>query len=249
MLKTRVIPCLTIKDLKLVKSVQFAEHRNIGSYISAVRVFNARDVDEMTFLDIDARNNGIKRWLLEEVTKECFMPLTLGGGVKTREDINMLLRIGADKVAINTYAVAHPEFISEAAKTFGSQCIVISIDVKAVNGMHKVFSDGGKIDTGYSAAEWAREMERRGAGEVILTSIDRDGMMQGYDIDAIRAVSGAVKIPVIACGGAGKLTDFVSAIKDGGASAVAAESIFQYTQITPRDIREFFVEQDIEARL
>src|SRR3989344_4255283 len=239
MLKTRIIPCLTIKDLRLVKSVQFADHRNIGNYISAVRVFNGRDVDEMIFLDLDARRDGIKKWLLEEVTKECFMPLTLGGGVKDIDDINLLLKIGADKVSINTSAVEDPEFISKAAKMFGNQCIVVSIDAKLKDGEYEVFVDGGKKGTGMSPAAWAIQAETLGAGEIFLTSIDNDGVMSGYDIDLIKQVSEAVGIPVICSGGAGKKEDFLSAVRNGGASAVAAASIFQYTQTTPKNIKDY----------
>ncbi|OGZ57349.1 MAG: imidazole glycerol phosphate synthase subunit HisF [Candidatus Spechtbacteria bacterium RIFCSPHIGHO2_02_FULL_43_15b] len=249
MLKTRVIPCLTIKDLRLVKSVNFSEHRNIGSYISAVRVFNSRDVDEMIFLDLDARKDGIKKWLLEEISKECFMPLTLGGGVKSLDDINLLLRIGADKVSINTSAIETPDIISEGAKKFGSQCVVSSIDARLIGGKYKVFSAGGKSETSWSAVDWAKEVEQRGAGEIFLTSIDKEGLMEGYDLELVKSVSDAVNIPVIACGGAGKLDDFILAIKIGRASAVAAASIFQYTQMTPRNIKEYLVENGIEARL
>lgn len=249
MLKTRIIPCLTIKDLRLVKSVQFGEHRNIGSYIAAARVFNARDVDELIFLDIDGRRTGLKFKLLEEVTKECFMPLTLGGGVNTIEDMRLLLKTGADKIAINTAAIENPEFISESASIFGSQCVVVSIDVRRVNDMFEVFGHNGVAATGRSALHWAKEAEKRGAGEIFLTSIDHDGMMNGYDVELIREVSRAVRIPVIACGGAGNLDDFVSVIKEGGASASAAASIFQYTQVTPQNIRQHLADAGIETRV
>jgi cyclase len=249
MLKTRIIPCLTIKDLRLVKSVQFKDHRNIGNYISAVRVFNGRDVDEMIFLDLDARRDGIKKWLLEEVTKECFMPLTLGGGVKSIGDINLLLKIGADKVSINTLAVEEPELILKAAKMFGSQCVVVSVDTKLADGKYEVFVDGGKKHTGMSPVAWAIQAETLGAGEIFLTSVDNDGVMSGYDIDLIKQVSEAVSIPVICSGGAGKKEDFLSAVKDGGASAVAAASIFQYTQITPKNIKNYLMENGVETRI
>ena len=200
MLKVRVIPCLTIKDLRLVKSIQFANHRNIGSYIAAVRVFNTRDVDEMIVLDLDGYETGPKLWLLEEITKECFMPLTIGGGIKNIEHIRSVLKIGADKISINTAALNDPSFINRAAETFGRQCIVVS-------------------------------------------------MMNGYDIDLIRAVSEAVSIPVIVSGGAGTINDFVSAIKEGSAAALAAASIFQYTQITPMQIKQNLLKNSIPARI
>ena len=249
MLKTRIIPCLTIKDLKLVKSIKFAEHRNIGSYIAAVRVFNARDVDEMIFLDLDARLNGLKPWLLTEVAKECFMPLAVGGGIRTLNDIHLLLQIGADKVVINTAVVENPSFIGEAARVFGSQCIVVSIDAKKTGKHHEVFSHGGSLPTGRTPASWAAEAERQGAGEIFLTSIDRDGTMEGYDTALVKEVSTAVNIPVIACGGAGKGEDFEQAIKEGGASAAAAASIFQYTQITPLAIKRRLAALEIPVRI
>ena len=249
MLKIRVIPVLTIKDLRLVKSIQFDNHRNIGSYIAAVRVFNARDVDEMIFLDLDASSSGIKSWLLREVTKECFMPLTVGGGIKTLEDIRLVLRLGADKVSINTAAIENPEFISRAAAVFGSQCTVVSIDAKKVNGRYEVFKAREKIATGKEVVDWAKEVERRGAGEILLASIDHDGLMDGYDVNLSKMVAAAVKIPVIVAGGAGKLADFVTVAQDGGASAVAAASIFQYTQTTPLNIKQYLKENGIETRI
>lgn len=249
MLKTRVIPVLTVKDLRLVKSIQFDNHRNIGSYIAAVRVFNSRDVDEMVFLDLDANINGIKPWLLKEVTKECFMPLTIGGGIKTLEDIRLVLQCGADKVSINTAALEDPEFISKAAAVFGSQCIVVSIDAKKFGGRYEVFKNGGKIATGREAVEWAREAERLGAGEILFASIDHDGKMDGYDVNLIKMLAAAVKIPVIVAGGAGKLDDFLAVTQGGGASAIAAASIFQYTQTTPLNIKQYLKENGIETRV
>jgi cyclase len=249
MLKTRIIPCLTIKDLRLVKSVQFREHRNIGSYIAAVRVFNARDVDEMIFLDLDARKNDIKPWLLEEVAKECFMPLAIGGGIRTVDDIRTVLKIGADKVVINTAALHNSEFISDAAAMFGSQSIVISIDIKNTGGHYEVLGEGGTTATGLSPMGWAKEVEKRGAGEIFLTSIDCDGMMEGYDVFLVKMVSEAVRIPVVASGGAGKLDDFVRITKEGKASAIAAASIFQYTQVTPKNVKHYLMEHGIEARI
>lgn len=247
MLKTRVIPCLTVKSQKLVKSVQFDEYRNIGSYIAAVRVFNARDVDELVFLDLDARTHGIQVPLLEEVTKECFMPVTLGGGVSSIADVQSLLAAGADKVAINSASFDHPELIEAAARRFGNQCVVASIDVKKTADGYRVFSQGGAINTGRDATSWAREMESRGAGEIFLTSIDRDGMMEGYELDLIRAVSGAVRIPVIASGGAGVPEHCVEAVRSG-ATAVCAASMFQYTQATPHAAKEAFRRCGIPAR-
>ena len=233
MLKTRVIPVLTIKNERLVKSVRFTDHRNIGSYIAAVRVFNSRDVDELIFLDLDARVRGIRPELLREVTKECFMPVTLGGGVRSLEDIQTLLNCGADKVSINTAAVETPELITAGANRYGSQCIVVSIDVAE--------------DTAGAVAR-AREAEARGAGEILLTSVEHDGVMEGYNLPLIAAVSGAIRIPVIACGGAGVPAHCVAAVRIG-ASAVAAASIFQYTQTTPQTIKKALVDAGFPARV
>ncbi|MDO8553029.1 MAG: imidazole glycerol phosphate synthase cyclase subunit [bacterium] len=248
MLKTRVIPCLTVKNERLVKSVRFDHHRNIGSYIAAVRVFNARDVDELIFLDLDARSHGIRPSLLREVTKECFMPVTLGGGVRTVEDMQTLLAAGADKVALNTGALETPELIDAAAKHYGSQCVAVSVDVKPINGQYEVFKTGGTENSGREVAAWAREAEARGAGEILLTAIERDGVMEGYDLDLIRKVSSAVRIPVIASGGAGTSLHCVEAVKSG-ASAVAAASLFQYTQTTPALVKEELIRFGFPARI
>lgn len=237
MLKIRVIPCLTIKGLRLVKSIRFSEHRNIGSYIAAARVFNARDVDEMIVLDLDAKHEGLHPELISEIAKECFMPLTVGGGVKTLEDISLLLRLGADKVSINSAAVLDPEFITAASAQFGSQCIVVSIDVRFQKGGWEVFIHGGKKATGLSPVFFAKEAEKRGAGEIFLTSIDHDGCMDGYDLLLVKNVAEAVSLPVIASGGAGNQAHCVSVVREGGASAVSAASMYQYTEITPRMIK------------
>lgn len=249
MLKIRVIPVLTIKDSRLVKSVQFAEHRNIGSFIAAARVFNARDVDEMVVLDLDGRKSGLKPEMLKEITKECFMPLTVGGGVRSVEDIQRLLSLGADKVSLNTEAVRNPKLIEEASKRFGSQCVVVSIDAKKKKQGYEVMVAGGQEPTGLSPVEWAKEVKRLGAGEILLTSIDHDGCMDGYDLDLVRSVSSSVSLPVIACGGAGNTHDCVAVVEHGGASAVSVASVFQYTEITPKAIKEALAKAGREVRL
>ncbi|MBI5728763.1 MAG: imidazole glycerol phosphate synthase subunit HisF [Candidatus Magasanikbacteria bacterium] len=250
MLKVRVIPCLTIKELRLVKSVQFADHRNIGSYIAAVRVFNTRDVDEMIVLDLDGHETGPKPWLLEEITKECFMPLTIGGGIKTLDHISSVLKIGADKISINSAALKDPFFINQAAATFGRQCIVVSIDAcRSPAGGYEIFSRTAASPTARSVVVWAREVEARGAGEIMLTSVERDGMMNGYDTDLVRAVTEAVSIPVIASGGAGSVGDFVKVVETSNAAAVAAASVFQYTQVTPMNIKQHLIKSGIPARI
>lgn len=251
MLKTRMIPTVLFKNGIVVKSKKFTEHRNIGSCINVVRVYNAREVDELVFLDITATKEDRKLpiAIVREVLDECFMPLTVGGGVKTVDDINMLLRIGADKVSINSEAVKRPEFISEAAKKFGAQCVVVSIDAKKKDGGYEVFTEGGSKPTGLDPVAWAKKCEELGAGEILINSIDNDGMMDGYDIELTKIVSDAVSIPVIACGGAGSLEDFVKAIKEGHASAVSASSIFLFTQTTPKNVKESMAEAGIDVRL
>lgn len=247
MLKVRVMPCLTIKNKRLVKSVQFDEHRNIGSYVAAARVFNGRDVDEMVVLDLDAREYGIDPLILQEITKECFMPLAVGGGVRSIEDVQRLLDLGADKVVVNSGAFARPELIREASSRFGAQCVVLSIDAKRAGETWETYSEGGRLATGRDPVAWAVEAESLGAGEIFLTSIDHDGMMEGYDLDLIRAVAAAVRIPVIASGGAGTPLHCLGAVR-AGASAVCAASVFQYTQLTPRNIKDVLAENGVDTR-
>lgn len=247
MLKIRVMPCLTIKNKRLVKSVQFDEHRNIGSYVAAARVFNGRDVDEMVVLDLDAREQGIDPQILQEITKECFMPLAVGGGVVTLDDVQRLLDLGADKVVMNSGAIARPELIREAASRFGAQCVVLSIDAKRVGGAWEVFVEGGRVATGLDPVAWATQAEALGAGEIFLTSIEHDGVMEGYAEDLVAQVAASVKIPVIVSGGAGKPQHVLSVVR-GGASAVCVASIFQYTQLTPRNIKDFLVQNGVDIR-
>jgi len=248
MLKIRVIPCLTVKQERLVKSVRFADHRNIGSYIAVVRVFDARDVDELILLDLDAEARGIHLPMLREVTKECMMPVTLGGGVRSIEDVQAMLSAGADKVAINSAALEDPSLIGRAAARFGSQCVVVSIDAKRVGERYEVYSHGGTKATGREVVEWATEAQRLGAGEILLTSIDRDGTMEGYDLELVSSVARAVAVPVIACGGAGNPEDGAAAV-EAGASAVALASLFQYTQTTPQTVKEALASGGFPARL
>lgn len=251
MLKTRVIPCLLLKDLKLIKTIQFDQHRNIGSYIAAVTVFNSRDVDELVFLDMSATDEHREPLypLISDVARECFMPLAVGGGVRTVDHIDRLLRVGADKVVLNTSAINDPQFITAGAQRYGAQCIVVSIDAKQTPQGHEVYAHHGQTPTGKDVVNWAKEVESLGAGEIFLTSIDRDGMMNGYDTHLIKKVATAVRIPVIACGGAGNPEHCVAVVKDGLADAVSAASIFQYTQFTPMDIKQALTAQGIPARL
>lgn len=251
MLKTRVIPCLLLEDLKLIKTIRFSQHRNIGSYIAAVTVFNSRDVDELVFLDMSATDEQRDPIypLISDVARECFMPLAVGGGVRTIDHIDRLLRVGADKVVLNTAAIDDPDFITTGANRYGAQCIVVSMDVRKEASGYQVFRNHGTQTTGQNPVEWAKRVEALGAGEIFLTSINHDGVMDGYDIELTRNVAQAVRIPVIACGGAGLPKHCVEVVKDGRADAVAAASIFQYTQYTPLDIKKALVEAGIPARV
>jgi cyclase len=250
MLKTRIIPTLLFKDLGLVKGISFDSWRRTGSVMQAVKVYNLRQVDEMVFVDITAtqENRPPDFKTIDEIADECFMPFAVGGGIKTIEDIKNLLRVGADKVVINTQAVLQPEFIKEASEQFGSQCIIVSIDVRKEGDAYKVYINSGKKGTDMNPVEFAKKAEQMGAGEILLTSIDRDGTYFGYDIDLIKAVSKGVSIPVIASGGAGNYNDMFLAIKDGGASAVAAASIYHFTQQTPLEAKKFLKEKGINTR-
>jgi cyclase len=231
MLKTRVIPCLLIEGQRLVKTTGFRDPRYIGDPVNAVRIFNEKEVDELVVLDITAtveqRPPNLR--LISELASECFMPLAYGGGVRTLEHLQSLFSLGVEKVVINSEAAARPALISEAAAKFGSQSVIVSIDAKRKRlGGYEVRTRSGRHGTGLDPVGFARDMESAGAGEIFLNSIDRDGTMQGYDLELIRAVSQNVSIPVIACGGAGTLADLAAAVKQGGASAVAAGSMFVF---------------------
>ncbi|MFH0922975.1 MAG: glycosyl amidation-associated protein WbuZ [Candidatus Micrarchaeota archaeon] len=253
MLKTRIIPCILLKNSMVVKSKAFSEWRNIGNCINIARVYNAREVDELVILDITATNE--KRpfltSLVRDVADECFIPLTIGGGVRSVEDIRKMLQVGADKVAINTEAIRRPKFISEGAKIFGNQCMVVSIDAKRNSkGGHSVYSNSGTVEHAeLTPVDWAQKAEDLGAGEILLNSIDRDGMMNGFDLELVAEVSDAVNIPVIACGGAGKPQDFVDVVKQGHASAASGASIFLYTQYTPNEVKRQMSKSGIDVRL
>jgi len=232
--------------------VQFDSWRRIGSVMQAVKVYNLREVDELVFLDISATPDGHPPDFetVDEIADECFMPLTVGGGVRSVADVRRLLQVGADKVAINSAAVENSELIQAAAQQFGSQCVVISIDVKKhSNGTYEVLTHAGTQPTGKDPVIWAKEVESLGAGEILLTSIDQDGRMAGYDIELTKKVSQAVSIPVIASGGAGSYEDMALVLQEGGASAVAAASIFHYTQQTPLEAKLFLKNEGLHIRL
>jgi imidazole glycerol-phosphate synthase subunit HisF len=252
MIKTRIIPTLLYKNYGLVKGVRFDSWRRVGSLLQSVKVYSMRGVDELIFLDISAtlENRQPDFELIDDFADECFMPLTVGGGIKTVDDVRLLLKSGADKVAINSQAMNSPDVIKDAAKIFGSQCIVVSIDVKKNPGNQlEVCIQNGTLATGIDPETFARKMEDLGAGEILLTSIDRDGTMLGYDLELIRRVTRVVSIPVIASGGAGPFSNMLDALTKGKASALAAASIFHFTEVTPMDIKKYLVEQGIPVRI
>jgi cyclase len=231
MLKMRVIPCLDVKDGRVVKGVNFVDLIDAGDPVEQAKVYDREGADELCFLDItaSAENRDTLYDVVARTAEQCFMPLTVGGGVRTVEDIRRLLLAGADKTSINTAAVARPDFVREGAEKFGSQCIVVAIDAKATGpGRWEVFTHGGRRATGIEATSWAKRMAALGAGEILLTSMDRDGTKQGFDIPLTRAIADAVTIPVIASGGVGTLDHLVEGIRDGHATAVLAASIFHF---------------------
>ncbi len=255
MLAKRIIPCLDVKDGRVVKGVNFVGLRDAGDPVEIAARYDREQADELTFLDITASHE--KRPIILDVVartaERVFMPLTVGGGVRTLDDIRALLNAGADKVSINTAAVERPELVAEAAIRFGSQCIVVAIDAKNVGTADaprfEVFTHGGRNPTGLDAVEWAARMERLGAGEILLTSMDRDGTQIGYDIPLTHAVSRRVSIPVIASGGVGTLAHLYEGLAEGGASAVLAASIFHYGTYTVRACKEYLMARGVPVRL
>ena len=252
MLKVRVMPTLLFKDLGLVKGIRFDSWRRVGSVMQAVKVYNLREVDELIFLDISATSERRPPDFetVDEIADECFMPLTVGGGVRKVEHAIKLLQVGADKISLNTAAIEYPDLIRELAEELGSQCVVVSIDVKQqANGSYAVCTHAGTHATGKDPITWSQEAEQLGAGEILLTSIDRDGTMKGYDLEVTRRLSEAVSIPVIASGGAGNYEHLASVLIEGKASAVAAASIFHYTQQTPLEAKKFLRDRGIKVRI
>lgn len=250
MLKVRVIPTLLWKQFGLVKGVNFNSWRRVGPILPAIKVYNRREVDELILLDVDAHQSteGPDFESIDEFGQECFVPLSVGGGITCIEQVQRLLRAGADKVAINTAAYTHPDLINAIARRHGTQCVVASIDVRALEGAWICFSHAGRQATSREVKAWARELADRGAGEILITSIDRDGTMKGYDLPLIETVVQAVNIPVIASGGAGNYQHMVDAVKKAGASAVAAASMFHFTQQTPAEAKAAMLSAGIPVR-
>ena len=253
-LAKRVIPCLDVDKGRVVKGVQFVDIRDAGDPVEVARRYNEQGADEITFLDITASHEARDTTLhtVERMAGEVFIPLTVGGGVRELQDIRNLLNAGADKVAINSAAIHHPEFVREAAQRFGSQCIVVAIDAKQVelgdNPVWEIFTHGGRNPTGINAIEWAEKMTMYGAGEILLTSMDRDGTKNGFDLDLTARISDAVNVPVIASGGVGTLQHLVDGIIQGKADAVLAASIFHFGEHTVPEAKQFMAERGVNVR-
>lgn len=250
--KIRVIPTLLFKDVGLVKGVGFDSWRRTGSAMQAIKVYNLREVDELVFLDITATRDRCPPDFetVDDLADDCFMPMAVGGGVRMLDHVRRLLMVGADKVVINTAAVEEPDLIRQAAKRFGAQCVVVSIDARQLSDRsYEVYTHSGTVPTGREPVSFAREAESLGAGEIIITSIDRDGTMKGYDLELTRRVSEAVSIPVIASGGAGNYEHMAQALRFGKASAIAAASIFHFTEQTPLEAKRYLQQQGFNMRL
>jgi len=255
-LAKRIIPCLDVENGRVVKGVQFVDIRDAGDPVEVSKRYNEQGADEITFLDIKATHEGRDTTVhtVEKIASEVFIPLTVGGGIRTVDDIRTMLNAGADKVSINSAAVFNPDFVKEAADRFGSQCIVVAIDAKSVSQpgqppRWEIFTHGGRKATGIDAVEWAKKMTANGAGEILLTSMDQDGMKNGFDLGVTSAISDAVSVPVIASGGVGTLQHLVDGVKQGKADAVLAASIFHFGEFTVPEAKQFMHAQGVEVRL
>ena len=251
MLKTRIIPCLDVKGGRVVKGINFVDLVDAGDPVEQAKVYDEQGADELCFLDITASsdNRNIILDVVKKTANKCFMPLTVGGGVRSILDIRNLLLAGADKVGINTSAISSPELIQEGANKFGSQCIVVAIDAKKVKDKWMVYSHGGRKETGLDAVEWAKFVAGKGAGELLLTSMDRDGTGKGFDLDLLKEITSKVTFPVIASGGVGTLDHLVEGVKKGGASAVLAASIFHFGKFKIKDARKAMTDAGLNTRL
>lgn len=255
-LAKRIIPCLDVENGRVVKGVQFLDIRDAGDPVEVAKRYNEQGADEITFLDITATHEGRDTMLhtVEKMASQVFIPLTVGGGIRTCEDIRSMLNAGADKVSINSAAIFNPDFVFQASQRFGSQCVVVAIDAKKVSvagdaDRWEIFTHGGRKPTGIDAVQWAVKMVELGAGEILLTSMDQDGVKKGYDLGVTRAIADAVNVPIIASGGVGNLQHLVDGIKEGGADAVLAASIFHFAEYTIPQAKRFMSEQGIEVRL
>jgi cyclase len=255
-LAKRIIPCLDVDNGRVVKGVNFVDIRDAGDPVEIARRYNEQGADEITFLDITATHEGRDTTVhtVENIAAEVFIPLTVGGGIRTVDDIRTMLNAGADKIGINSAAIKNPDFVKAAADRFGSQCIVVAIDAKQVSVEHaplrwEIFTHGGRSPTGIDAVEWAAKMVANGAGEILLTSMDRDGTKNGFDLPLTKAISDAVSVPVIASGGVGELDHLVDGVIKGGADAVLAASIFHFGQFTVPEAKRYMQERGIEVRL
>lgn len=247
----RIIPCLDVKDGRVVKGVNFVGLRDAGDPVEVAKRYNQEGADEITFLDIGASHEGRDTIVdvVKKVAQEIFIPLTVGGGIRKLEDIYALLNVGCDKVSVNSAAIKRPELINEGAKRFGSQCIVTAIDVKKTGDVWHVYLNGGRVDTGLNALDWAKEVVDRGAGEILLTSMDADGTKAGFDLDITRQISDAVGVPIIASGGAGTMSHIKDAFTLGGADAALAASIFHFKEIDIMDLKRYLHDEKIPVRL
>ena len=251
MLTKRIIPCLDVHGGRVVKGVRFVELQDAGDPVEAAKAYDAAGADELVFLDItasaDARQTVID--MVEAVASQVFIPFTVGGGIRSVEDMQTILRAGADKVSINSPAIETPELITAGAEKFGSQCIVVAIDAKKIgDGAWTIYKNGGRVDCHMDAIAWAKEAEARGAGEILLTSMDADGTKDGYDLALTRAIADAVHIPVIASGGAGKVEDFYDALTEGGAEAALAASLFHYQTLTIQEVKHYLASRHVPVR-
>ncbi len=252
MLTKRIIPCLDVKDGRVVKGVNFVDLVDAGDPVEAAKAYNESGADELVFLDITATNENRKTVvdMVSKVASEVFIPFSVGGGIRTVEDIREILNAGADKVSLNSSAVKNPGLIREASEKFGSQCIIVAIDVrKNTDGQYEVLIAGGREKTGLEAVEWAKKAAALGAGEILLTSMDKDGTKSGYDLEITRLIADAVDIPVIASGGAGKMEDFYDAIVEGNAQAVLAASLFHFGEISVLELKKYLSEKNIPVRM
>ena len=251
MIKTRIIPCLDVDNGRVVKGINFVDLKDAGDPVKQAKFYSDNGADEITFLDITATHQKRKAMvdIIEITANECLVPLTVGGGIRSIEDMDMFLSVGADKVSVNSSAINNPSLISKGANKFGNQCIVVAIDAKRTKKSWDVFINGGRINTGLDAIQWAKKVESLGAGEILLTSMDRDGTKIGFDLDLTRNISDRVGIPVIASGGVGEIDHFVDGVKVGGASALLAASVFHFGEFTITEVKKHLISKGIDVRI